>query len=171
MIKKRIAVISGIIIFIVLIVLAVFLLLPRHYEQVFLIEHLRFGMSPAEVQLSFGKPDKVSKSNYSPSYSYTYYTQIGEYQAEVTISFTKVFLHYELTNVYVSFFDIPLDNLDQFYTFLINKYRTDYCDMVGYYEKIDKDKANLGIQKGAIFLDCEIIRYQTGVKVLCSRLY
>ena len=162
--------IFGIICFVLLMLLAV-LLLPRHYEQIPLIEQLRFGMSPAEARICLGKPEKVSKSIYSPSISYTYYKQLGEYQAEITASFIKVYFHYELVSVYISYIDIPIGSIDQLYNHLISVCRSDYCNKMQYYEKRDEDKTNLGIQKEAVFVDCEITRSQTDVNVFFSRLY
>lgn len=155
----------------VMLILAIALLLPHHYEKIPLTKELCFGMKPVEVRLAYGKPDTAHSSDISDSIIYTYQVRDGGYMIEIHLSFVRVHLHHELSEASFLFLDIPVDHIIPLKEDLIEQCREAFSCNTGCYEQEDGVATTLEINKNAVILYLRFEASNSGVRVDMSRIY
>ncbi len=154
-----------------LVALCIVLFMPRHYEPVALIGSMKFGMSPAEIRSILGTPDSVKNSDLSPTVACSWSGEYEEKPAEIRCCFVRVLLHFELYEVTINCQTDSESEKTGISEKMLEQLRSEYSGLNGFYEETSDDGYLVGVQKGAVGVDCRIIEKADGIHACLARIW
>ena len=163
----------------ILIALVVILLLsvivafaaPHHYEPIVLIQGVKFGMSPSEVQSIFGRADSEKESTLSPELDLSYESTYGGLPAEYHFRFVRVMLHYELYEAGITCRTNSESEREMISATVLEQLKDAYGKLDGYYEEVTEEESRVGVSRGAVQISAVVETDSSVVHAQLSRIY
>lgn len=141
-------------------VLGCFFIHPRSNQPVVIIENLRFGMSPSDVEALLGAPNEAKNSIHSSKISVYYYDiQVDGLETQLQLGFIRVGLRKQLYQVDASI--CITENSSGIQSDLRQQIYDTYSEQEGFFS----NSRTLGVRKGAYGTSFSIEQSGTYIRV------
>ncbi len=173
--RKPLLIIGAVVVaFLAVIGVVLYLLYPKNYGDVVVIDRVEYGMSPSEIEKILGEPQQKQDyaSDGAATLWYHYQMKLHGEMADVTLAFVTAKGSKTLYEVCLEYNELENDlDAEQLIQMLSQKITEAYQNEKGFSAQNNGTTHVIGTNQGAEGVQCSIAKKDRKVKVVCTNSF